>query len=288
METAAKSHTKASQGDTGEVFPDRTGRRGLVFNIQRFSLHDGPGIRTTVFLKGCPLSCSWCHNPEGLLPECELSRREITLDGQTFRDDETVGRWMTVEEVLSELRKESVFHEESGGGVTISGGEPLMQPEFLRQLLLASGNEGLHRTLDTCGYAGRSVVESIADHVELFLFDLKIMDEAQHREHTGASNKPILENLKVLVGRKKDVVIRFPVVPGITDTKQNVIALKELMHGLSLSRIDLLPYHTLASQKYRKLERPNPAPGLAAPTDERVQELRQDFEQNGLEVRIGG
>lgn len=288
MGTQTTARTAASQETVEQAYPDRTGGRGLVFNIQRFSLHDGPGIRTTIFLKGCPLSCSWCHNPESKEPKCEISRRMISLDGETYQDDEIVGRWMAVEEVMEEVRKDSVFHEESGGGVSFSGGEPLMQPEFLRHLLRASGREGIHRVLDTCGYAARSVVESIADDVELFLFDLKIIDEEKHREYTDASNKPILENLDALVRARKDVILRFPVVPGITDTKQNVIDLKKLMQRFSLHRIDLLPYHTLGSQKHHKLDRPNPLPDLSAPAPEEVENLKEEFEREGFEVRVGG
>ena len=163
-----------------------------------------------------------------------------------------------------------------------------MQPEFLKQLLLASGGEGLHRTLDTCGHAARPVIESVVDDVDLFLYDLKLMDDKQHREYTGVSNRPILENLKAIVARQKEVIIRLPIVPGITDTDENVSALKNLMRSLSLRRVDLLAYHALGERKYHKLNREIPLANLKTPTDERMTQLKAGFERDDFEVRIGG
>jgi len=245
-------------------------REGVVFNIQRFALHDGPGIRTTVFLKGCPLRCKWCHNPEGLNPGISAG----------------VGETKTAEQVLREIEKETIFYDESGGGVTFSGGEPLMQPEFLGALMDGCREKDIHITLDTTGCVSPRVFASLADKADLFLYDLKIIDDAGHKKFTGASNKFALKNLETLSKKGKRVIIRFPMIPGITDTTENVTAVAAFASSLKGIRdIDVLPYHEIAQHKYRRLKMENKMEGVTPPPPERTKEVENIFESYGLNVK---
>lgn len=188
---------------------------GVVFDIKRFAVHDGPGIRTTVFLKGCPLRCRWCHNPESLeASPCELPKT-YHIGTSTFTEMETVGREMSVEELMRELRKEKVFMDESGGGVTFSGGEPLFQPAFLKEMLMACKAEGMHTVVDTSGYAASTVLDSILPFTDLFLFDLKIIDTEIHSHWTGVGNSIILANFDRLISAGARVRVRIPLIPGV-------------------------------------------------------------------------
>jgi pyruvate formate lyase activating enzyme len=267
----------------------------MIFDIRRFTVHDGPGIRSTVFFKGCPLSCWWCHNPEGRSYVPEESIRAITLDGKVFYLKEMIGHWMTPEEVFREIRMDRIFFEESSGGVTFSGGEPLSQPEFLLDILKECRTNKIHTAVDTSGYADPDILEKVSQHADLFLYDLKLMDEADHIRYTGVSNKLILENLIVLVSEGKEVIIRFPVIPGITDTPKNVRELKNFLLHLKKKNkqgkpltINLLPFHSIAKNKYVRLhvdnktkDLPDLAPGSLIP-------LKSEFEAKGFEVKIGG
>lgn len=244
-------------------------RQGVLFNIQRFALHDGPGIRTTVFLKGCPLRCNWCHNPESLNPEIS--------DG--------IGETMTTEQVMKEIEKETIFYDESGGGVTFSGGEPLMQPEFLGALMDKCREKDIHVTLDTTGCVSPRVFESLADKADLFLYDLKIIDDSGHKKFTGASNKYALQNLETLSKKGKKVIIRFPLIPGITDTGENVTAVATFVSGLKgIHDIDVLPYHETARHKYRRLKMADKMEGVTPPSPERTKEIENIFETFGLNI----
>ncbi len=190
---------------------------GIVFRIKKYAIHDGPGIRTTVFLKGCPLACWWCHNPEGqsMEPQPIAPARGGDGAGDPVRG-ETVGRRMTVAEVIAQVSRDLIFYDESGGGATFSGGEPLMQPEFLAALLDGCRRERVHTAVDTSGYAPGGVFNAIAARADLLLFDLKLMDDAEHRACTGVSNRPILENLAAAARDGRPLRIRFPVIPGIS------------------------------------------------------------------------
>ncbi len=295
------------------------GKTGVVFDIQRFSVHDGPGIRTTVFLKGCPLRCLWCHNPEGIFPGPELmffeykclscgtcarvcpekaivlvptegakpalDRRKCTGCGICAEACPSgawrrVGRTITVEELLSALERDALLYDRSEGGVTFSGGEPLFQPEFLLAALKACKERHIHTTVDTSGHAPTSVLAAIAPCTDLFLFDLKPMDEEEHRRYTGVSNHLIHENLRKLVEWGKPVIVRVPLIPGVTDTDRNiqmlVAFLRELRGGIK--KVELLPYHDVA-EKYQRLGRPYDMPQLSRPPEERVQELRERIAQ---------
>ncbi len=284
--------------------------QGVIFDIKKFSIHDGPGIRTTVFLKGCPLNCWWCHNPEGqsmapeliLRPErcigcgacldvCEhgalsqdgghivTDRERCTVCGACVQicyaeARALVGRAVTVAEVMEAIERDTAFYDQSGGGVTVSGGEPLAQPEFLRDLLRACQAQGLHTTLDTCGFAPWEALDSVREHVDLFLYDLKLMDDARHQKFTGVSNRSTLENLRRLSGEVHRLILRVPIIPGINDDEENLRAIAAFAADLPhLERVDLLPYHRIGRDKYRRLGRPCLMPETDPPSEARMDEI---------------
>lgn len=264
--------------------------KGLVFNIQRFSVNDGPGIRTTVFLKGCPLRCKWCHNPESISPDQQLvlhedrcircgdcfalcknnAVRRINGEFATIRDmclecgdcvevcnsetREIAGTEVTTEEVMAVIEKDVVFYDRSGGGASFSGGEPLLQHEFLLALLQACRRKNIHTVVDTAGLTSPPVFERVSEFVDLFLFDLKTLDDAKHREYTGVSNCQILENLRRLAELKKKVIVRIPIIPGVNDDPAAIRESGAFVSFLgNVSEIQLLPYHTTGVEKYRRL-----------------------------------
>jgi pyruvate formate lyase activating enzyme len=242
--------------------------KGIIFDIKRFAIHDGPGIRTTVFLKGCPMDCHWCHNPESRSPEL-----------QKTTDNEEIGRYITVADVIQEIEKEIIFYDQSGGGVTFSGGEPLQQTDFLSALLDQCRKRDIHTTLDTTGYAVTELFSPIIPRVDLFLYDLKIMDEEDHMKYTGVGNRSVKENLKRLEAEDKAVILRFPVIPGITDSEANIKAIGEFVTPMkNVQQIDLLPYHRIAEAKYRRLDMIYRMDGVLPPNDERMEEVKQLFE----------
>lgn len=257
--------------------------KGLIFNIQRFSIHDGPGIRTVVFFKGCPLRCLWCHNPEGQLfkkdmvfweercIECRTCRKtcpnsavenpeNCTFCGKCVEEcpaeaREIAGKEMTVKEVMSEMKKDIAFYEESSGGVTFSGGEPLSQSNFLISLLKNCKKEGIPTAIETCGYSSWDALLSVSKYTDLFLFDLKVMDEELHKKFTGVSNKIILDNLIKLSSNHKNILIRIPVVPGVNDNIENIDKTSDFVVSLGIKEVHLLPFHSAGSGKYRRLRR---------------------------------
>lgn len=256
---------------------------GIVFDIKRFAIHDGPGIRTTVFLKGCPLDCWWCHNPEGRCPEPE------SLAGSAMNPAPVdVGKEMTVAEVMAEIEKDILFYDESGGGVTFSGGEPLWQADFLLALLRSCRRQGLHTTLDTTGYAAPEIIARVAPLIDLFLYDLKLMDDDHHRTYTGVSNVGILKNLGGLAAAGRALVIRFPVIPGINDGSQNLERMAAFLSDRDLKMIDLLPYHRIHRQKYGRLGRLERLAHLAPPGEVEIERLSAYFTTRGFSVRVGG
>ncbi|MFZ1139668.1 MAG: glycyl-radical enzyme activating protein [Candidatus Sulfotelmatobacter sp.] len=289
----------------------------------RFALHDGPGIRTTVFLKGCPLRCWWCHNPESQSPKPEV----ICFDDRCIRCGDCIracphgalhlnqgvvqdpdlcqhcgqcvsacsvgarqlaGRWMTVAEVLAEVSKDQVFFDESEGGITVSGGEPLTQPVFVEALLAACRARRIRTALDTCGFADSRVVRRISEYVDLFLYDLKLMNCEKHRRFTGVKNDLILHNLRILAAQRSAVIVRLPVIPGVNDDTDNIDALSDFLSSLDLREIELLPYHRIGSEKYNRLRLCNRMEGVDPPGGEQMETLAARLRRDGFCVRIGG
>ena len=263
---------------------------GIIFDIKRFAVHDGPGIRTTVFLKGCPLSCQWCHNPESRSADIRTVPKTIRIGDKSFTEDEIVGREMTVEEVMIELHKEQIFMEESGGGVTFSGGEPLQQADFLLEMLAACKLEKMQTAVDTTGYSNWKTLERVAENTDLFLYDLKLIDENLHKSYAGVSNQLILENLEKLLRLGKKVRIRIPMIPGITFTEENINQTLDYLSGLKfpIEGVDLLPYHNTASHKYERFGMENKLGELKSIRKSDLEEAKLRFEKAGFEVKIGG
>ncbi len=291
--------------------------QGMIFAIKHYALHDGPGIRTTVFLKGCPLSCSWCHNPESqrstpellLHPErcIQCGRcRVICPNGGVGSANlctrcgacvhvcpadarEMVGRTVTVGEVMAELRKDIPFYDQSGGGVTFSGGEPLCQADFLIKLLDHCRSEELHRVVDTSGFADRDLLLDVAKRTDLFLYDLKHMDSRQHERLVGVPNELILGNLRALARVGVQIRIRMPIIPGSNDDEANIDATGSFAASLGgINQVDILPYHGSAGEKYRKLNLEYRLSGIEAPSDARMTAIAARLRGYGLNVRIGG
>jgi len=258
---------------------------GIIFKIKRYALHDGPGIRTTVFFKGCPLDCAWCHNPEGIDPHPQTMGRG-TAAGAV---DETVGRRIEVDDLIREVEKDQLFYDESGGGVTLSGGEPLSQPDFLAALLDRLDRLEIHAALDTSGFAPAAVLDRILPRVRLVLFDVKIMDPEAHRRHAGVDNRRILDNLATIARSGVPVRIRVPLIPGMTDGDANLAAIAGFVKGLKTIRhIDLLPFHRIGDGKRQRLGRPDRMTGVRPPTLERIERARTFFDTAGFAVTIGG
>ena len=257
--------------------------QGTVFDIKKFAIHDGPGIRTTVFLKGCPMGCWWCHNPEGQRVE-----PESMTGGQNDAEPLTIGTVMSVDQVIAEVEKDGLFYDESGGGVTFSGGEPLMQADFLTALLVRCRKRGIHTVLDTTGHADAATMAQVSPLVDLFLYDLKMMDDTRHRVYTGVSNARILTNLTDLVRAGRRVIIRFPMIPQINDTPDNLERLTTHMQDLGLRRVDILPYHGIHRQKYHRLGHPDRLGGVQTPRGEAIAQVKKFLESGGLSVNVGG
>jgi pyruvate formate lyase activating enzyme len=261
---------------------------GIIFDIKRFAVHDGPGIRTTVFLKGCPLRCAWCHNPEGISAAlCDVPK-SVRIGNKIFTEMETVGKEISVENLMRELEKEKIFMDESGGGVTFSGGEPLMQPEFLNEALIACKNAGMHTAVDTSGYARWEILEKAAKWTDLFLYDLKIMDDELHKKYTGVSNKLILENLTHLLELGKKVWIRLPMITGISFTETNINHTIDFLQKYSIECVHLLPYHNTAFHKYKRFRMNNIFYCTKSVTKSELEKIKVQFESNGFKTKIGG
>lgn len=264
--------------------------QGLIFDIKRFAVHDGPGIRTTVFFKGCPLHCAWCHNPESISPDIIHVPKTYTIDGHTFTDQEAVGHYASVAEVMQEINKEAVFMTTSGGGVTFSGGEPLLQPDFLLAMLETCHKAGYHTAVDTCGQASWSILEAVAAHTDLFLYDLKHMDTVAHKHYTGTNNRLILDNLRRLSAMGAHLRIRLPLIPDMTYTESNLtetLAFLATLPNKPLG-VDLLPYHNTAAHKYIRFNKENALKGVNSLQKSSLETLKQRFEKAGYDVTIGG
>ena len=309
---------------TIKIPSDKQKFSGLIFDIKRYAINDGPGIRTTIFLKGCPLSCRWCHNPESRSLKIEkmysqakcigcqkcievCSQKACTFTSQGIitnkelcivcgdcaqdcpaKATEMSGYSISVNNIMAVLEKELIFFDQSGGGVTFSGGEPLLFPEFLIMLLDACKESGIHRTVDTSGYAKTDVLLDVAKHVDLFLYDLKIMDPAKHKKFNGVNNEIILDNLRQLAKSKVDIIIRMPLIKGVNDDKKNIDGTANFINELSLKhkKIDLLPYHEIAHHKLKKLGQDYNSKGMTAPDNKKLDRIISQFKAHGIEARI--
>lgn len=264
--------------------------QGLIFDIRRYSVHDGPGIRTTVFFKGCPLNCLWCHNPEGISGEPQSIRRKRSLNGDQTVVEETVGKHYTGQEVMEQLKRDLLFFEESGGGVTFSGGEPLQQAEFLKKLLVLCREAGIHTAVDTSGYASEEVFREVAGLADMLLFDLKTTEKKVHEAYTGIGNALILKNLQSLNGKGPEVIVRIPVIPGVNNRPEDMQAICQVIQSsrARIKSVNLLPYHRLGRQKYEALGMQEPPAFGPEISKEEMEELMAIFEQEGIEVKTGG
>ena len=299
--------------------------RGLIFNIQRYSLQDGPGIRTTVFLKGCPLRCAWCHNPEGIssrrelvvtsslcancgecrracattkaarghgmLPprseECDLCGACVEACPAAAR--QIVGREITVPDLLAAVTRDRVFYDDSHGGVTFSGGEPLAQPEFVEAALAACRAQGIATAVDTCGLAPIERLLAIAPLTDVFLYDLKFMDDAKHRQYTGTSNRLILDNLVALGRHHNQITVRVPVIPGLNDDPAELETAARFVTTVpGVCEVNLLPFHPTGLPKLERLGRACSLPGLRAPSSEAMRTAVWIFSKYGLAAKAGG
>ena len=255
--------------------------QGRIFDIQRFSIHDGEGIRTIVFFKGCPLRCRWCCNPEGQ----EYKKEELTLAGKT----KTVGQDVTVAEVMATVRRDRPYYDRSGGGLTLSGGECLAQPDFAYALLAAAHGEGIHTAIETTGYAPVDVLARILPVVDTVLMDIKHTDPRKHQEFTGVSNERILANARYIAEHARELIIRVPVIPTFNDTPEEIRAIAKFAATLvRVERLHLLPYHRLGQDKYAGLGRPYSMEGIETIPDARMRYLLETAETSGLRCRIGG
>jgi len=300
-------------------------RRGLIFDIRRYSVHDGPGIRTTVFFKGCPLSCWWCHNPEsqGRTPFIHYDRDRclrcgsciaacadgaltmtpsgVAVDVDRCRVDgacvvacpaqarDLVGRSFTVAELVEEIERDQLFHDQSGGGVTFSGGEPLLQWHFLLDTLRACGERSIHRTVDTSGFASPRVLMQVAEETDLFLYDLKTVDPEMHRRATGVGLQPIVENLDRLLARGAHVHVRIPVIPGVSDGVDHMERVGDFLAAHEgVEAVHVLPFHSAARSKHARFGLPWRLATDGEVSGARVEELSERLRRRGLNVTVGG
>lgn len=256
--------------------------RGRIFDIQKFSIHDGPGIRTIVFLKGCPLRCKWCCNPES-------QSREIQVMIQKG-EKKTVGWDVTVREVLEEVQKDRPHYRRSGGGMTLSGGEALMQPEFAGSLLRAAKESGINTALESTGFAPYAVIEEkILPWLDFYLLDIKHMNPKKHKLFTGQSNELILANAEKIADSGQNLTIRIPVIPTFNDTPEEIYEIAQFARSLKgVKKLHLLPYHRLGQDKYESLGREYTLSHLTPPTNEHMEELLQVARSANLSVQIGG
>ncbi len=323
----------------------------VIFNIQRFSLHDGPGIRTTVFFKGCPLKCRWCHNPESLNNRIEVlhNKDKCSLCGECVKRcpksavciiDEVVetdmskcslcgecsyycinglreitGKEYSVDELMQIILKDRIFFEESGGGVTLSGGEPVMQIDFIEELLKRLKLENIHTAVDTSGIMPFEYYSRIYKYTDLFLYDIKLVDEDKHKLFTGCSNDNIIDNLKKLsdlysaanvepssestladnnhnLYNNTDVHIginiRLPIIEGVNADDEHIDKVIELINGLGIKNINLLPYHNISEHKYKNLNMKYESAGMSVPSDEKMNSFKNKLESKGYVVKISG
>ncbi len=267
-------------------------RTGYIFNYKKYAIHDGPGIRSTIFLQGCPLKCWWCHNPESreLGPQVKsINDSRNCLRPFSAVIPHTITHNITVYELIKEIQKDIIFYDQSGGGVTFSGGEPLLQIDFLKAILQECKKRNIHTAVDTSGHTSWANFDCILKLVDLFLYDIKFVDPKLHEQYTGISNQKIFRNLVKLAGEGKEINIRIPLIPGITDTEQNLKAIAGFINSLlNIRRVDLLPYNPLGEKKYKKLHREFKLGGLKFQKDQELRRMKRIFTDFDFTVQIGG
>ena len=245
-----------------------------VFKIQKYSIHDGPGIRTTLFFQGCPLSCLWCHNPESQVTPLKTNMEDIDK---------------VAADLMEEIEKDLIFYDDSGGGVTFSGGEPLSQPQLLFKLLDLCREKEIHTCLDTSGYCDAKTLLKAAEKSDLILYDIKLVDETAHKKHTGKSVALVLNNLKLLSKQRANIRLRFPLIPGMTDTNKNIGGIIAFLKENTIYRdIHILPFHKAGEAKYNSLNMKNYLQDTQPPLKEKVLKVKEQFELKGFSVTIGG
>jgi pyruvate formate lyase activating enzyme len=298
--------------------------KGTVFNIQRYSIQDGPGIRTTVFLKGCPLRCAWCSNPESQSLRPEIAHRDslctkcgkcievcnakaislgdkgVTINRQLCTNCgdcvkvclpaalKIFGEEMTAAEVFEQVKKDVEFYRNSGGGVTVSGGEPLSQPEFVAALFKLCRDAAIHTCIETCGLAGIKALDKVLPYTSLVLFDIKLTEPETHLEWTGRSNEEILRNLRIIIKKEIPVIIRIPLIPGVNDTDEELKNIARIAAGAPGGpvKVNLLPYHKFGLGKYQMLDRKYELEELNTQSDAKIQSIKQIFDSLGLESEV--
>ena len=265
--------------------------KGLIFDIKRFALHDGPGIRTTVFFKGCPLRCLWCQNPESIREFSEIFQvKSISATYNKQCEEDTIfGKQYSVEELMDELIRDRVFYDESSGGVTFSGGEPLVQYKFVSECLKECKLSGLQTAIDTSGYVPFEAFENVYHYTDIFLYDIKLFDDDHHIKFTDVSNKLILNNLKELTNIGNKVVIRIPLIPNLTDTPKNLSEIAEFIVKLkNVQQIDLLPYNKISESKYKRFKKTSMLGELQTQSEEKLSDIKSLFEALNIKVSFKG
>jgi len=251
------------------------GNKGLVYNIQRYSLHDGPGIRTVVFFKGCPLRCQWCANPES-------QKMGIETMGT-----EKIGRMASIDEILDVVSRDIVFYEESGGGMTLSGGEALMQPDFAEQLALEAKRMNINVAIETSAFQHWEALWRVIENVDIVLLDIKSMDSELHEKFVGAGNELILENAKRMSCMNKEIIVRIPIIPSFNDSWENLAETSMFCKKIGVNEIQLLPYHSFGISKYKKMGRQYKLEGLAPPSKDNLKRIALELEMNfGVKVSV--
>ncbi|MBI9070111.1 MAG: glycyl-radical enzyme activating protein [Melioribacteraceae bacterium] len=299
---------------------------GLIFDVKRYAINDGPGIRITFFFKGCSLNCAWCHNPESIskdiqkmysadkcigcgtcVDECPKTALTLTERGIITNSElcnmcgicaevcptgaiEMSGRMETVDDIMKMIENEQIFFDQSGGGVTFSGGEPILHYDVLIDLLDKCGERGIHRTVDTAGLVGTEKLLEVAKRTDLFLYDLKMIDEDKHKRWTDVSNKKILENLQKLSKTGAEINIRIPLIKGVNTDDENIVKTAEYVSSLAgkKKKVNLLPYHNIAQKKYTKLGEEYDESGMGEPGKELIDSIVAKFNEYEIEVVVGG
>jgi len=272
--------------------------KALIFNIQRYSIHDGDGIRTIVFFKGCPLRCPWCSNVESQSFKIETGKIKERCLNCTICSKDAIecpsgalvdfGKWMTIDEVIEEVMKDSIFYMTSGGGVTLSGGEVLSQASFAAELLKRLKEGGINTAIETCGEGKSDDLIKMSDYLDLVLFDLKIMDETKAKSLLNADVKTIMKNIEYLVSNKIRVIPRVPLIPKYTMDFQNIKSIADYVLKLSLNEIHILPFHQYGSNKYEFLNKKYDLKDLKPPSPSDIENIKNYFENRGLKVVVGG